>query len=1746
MSSKKKSSSSEQKENSTDVPLSPYESILACRSNPPGPPQYLVKLREKSYHDSQWISGDELQKNPQSSSMLTRFIKNQRDYPTEEPYYDLQYNIIDRIILKKDRKYFVKWMGLGYEQATWEPKSAVTEEALEDFKRRQLQSHPLKSGDVNKLPSINIQRIVSYPFGDKNLESYQISTMNLLLNNFSKMKNTDIIDCYNSQLTISCAAFFDYILKNPKENNNNSNTRSTRRTRSQKNDDNDSSEGENEGECGPVLIVAPLTSTVKWYDAFRQIKNATTLNYTGKKEGRQVSVDKDFYYSEDRLKFHVLITTPDILAHDMELLSEIKWRIGIFDEANRLRNPKSKLTQVLQHFVIGTQIAFMQNAPNYFALKKLTDLLIASSTNPYINEDIKKAADKVRSQIQPKVLKRKNTNNEEETFSTYYIDCPLSSTQKKILRKVIHEAARYIQKKNFIPLCQRILRICSHPFLLHSQEYMLSGVDLIESSTKLSILKELLIKKETPASIPVMSTTNRVLIMSDFSLMLDMIEDVFRKNSIKTERIILASKEIQHEDATVFLYNPKYCRISPSLFESMNMIIVFDGDGSELEEMLKMKKPPHLHKIYRFQCRDCSEERLSQMCIINNVNIDEIKPGQYESICKLSALAALSDKKAPDPRHILEKATVVKNTFNQNEVIEQDFENCDFWSYLVGDEDPVKEQGEFESENILANNAELESTNHEWTCRERDQLLRGLCRFGFNRWKEMRIQTGLRISVKNVVNASRALVREMIRILRSDSGHAVTREFIKETTLEDDEVSDKEFINKSCFSESDFKSNLSKNVVLYLREIENIHFLGESAKDKSVYEISLPHPSGTLPKWWKEDYDRYLVYGTWKYGLGCYEQFVEDANQDIQKIFGPSDDPIDQKDLTERVMKLADAIKRKQSINQRGESTEKTQSKKDNAAYQPPPSISSAQEAQGSQSDSEFSSNPNSGSSTPSYTISSRSRKVEPTASYDNGTYGSESTSRWSREEKRDIYQFLNRYGVPEDSLGNPDYEAFARDSHLNRTRTVDEVKVMVEEYLSKCQIPQEEGGNKQNTSRKINQRCTSMRQLREILRDEEKAPYIFEHAPHWRYLPKEWTYQHEYQYFREILNIGLVNDAYQEILKGSAFDDIFKEKPPPSFMFKDTLVMKRIKNIYSSMIEGMKDGSLEKLMKSSPNSNLKISKPASHIAKPITQVKPTPNLSENTALNAPKKSKIKMPAPEGYTIQSNRSLFPADRAIFDGRVILPLNLGGDKIILETGKIVPEHEEFHNDRYIYPIGYKISNILPSSTEKGINVNWINEIALDDVPEEAEQNSAEQEEDGEKSSTASTRKPKLIFRSWMENRPDKVYEGDTPNAVWGKICDDINAVNNDGKKVVISGIDAFLLSNPNVTYLIQKMKGAKKCNKYKVKPLSLPPEAQRMRQWNQYLGIPFENLKITPQAIEAKSGQKNSKSKKETVEENTDADEQEEEEEEVEEEEEEEEVQEEEEEPSYDPKAKSSKSKSKTANNNKKQSNKNNTAPQVNNKSNANNTNKKQNQVRPNIKSNGGINNNPIVPPNGMPPSMLPGAVLPKQLKQQFPGQFLPQGNMMQNYFNQGNLMAKQAMQNQLMNPNLMQPNMIQNNSSPPNLPFFIPNNMPNPQMVQNNLPQGYMPQPGFMQSNQMQNFYSKPNVINNNNNNNLIQNNNPNPPIDQVQMQTQMQQQPPIQQPPPQQMQPQQPDVNIQSTLQTDPTFANNNNPVNK
>ena len=131
-----------------------------------------------------------------------------------------------------------------------------------------------------------------------------------------------------------------------------------------------------------------------------------------------------------------------------------------------------------------------------------------------------------------------------------------------------------------------------------------------------------------------------------------------------------------------------------------------------------------------------------------------------------------------------------------------------------------------------------------------------------------------------------------------------------------------------------------------------------------------------------------------------------------------------------------------------------------------------------------------------------------------------------------------------------------------------------------------------------------------------------------------------------------------------------------------------------------------------------------------------------------------------------------------------------DRVTIESlGEIVWERDSFHNERHIFPVGYKSSREFASRVDPNGRTYYDSEI-LDggDTP---------------------------LFRVTPRDAPHLRVERESASGVWVAIANAVNAIRGGQRsKVTVSGTEMYGLSHPLVSILIQELPGVERLRKFK--------------------------------------------------------------------------------------------------------------------------------------------------------------------------------------------------------------------------------------------------------------------------------------------------------------------------------------------
>ncbi|KAJ3277093.1 choline dehydrogenase 7 [Terramyces sp. JEL0728] len=482
-----------------------------------------------SYYSAEWIPVSELEKDKNQRVRVRRFL--------EKPNWDTQWS--------EDEPFnpsYVKWAALPYDCSTWEEAELVEKldgDKIDDFSNsKSVDQDKVKSYTSlgRKSPNGRWKKLPESPkFNDGyTLRTYQLEGLNWLMYCWYNKQNSILADEMGLGKTVQSTAFLFQLYRQ-------------------------------ENIKGPFLVIVPLSTMGNWE---REIKTWTTMNvivYHGNQTSRNLIVETEFYYRDSAnsmipgaFKFDVLLTTYEMAMSGAAHLRPIPWRVAVLDEAHRLKNKSSKVTEYLKSYQMEHRV-LLTGTPLQNSLDELWALLNFLEPDTFASEkDFQKnfgsmnsANDVERLQLllKPLMLRRlkedveKSIPVKEETV----VEVELTTTQKKWYRSILEKNFTWLKqggKKNIPNMVNTMIELrkcCIHPWLLNgAEEQILEELNchdshdlqikaLINSSGKMVLIDKLLKKLKLGG--------HKVLIFSQMTKCLDLIQEYLRAQKWQFERI---------------------------------------------------------------------------------------------------------------------------------------------------------------------------------------------------------------------------------------------------------------------------------------------------------------------------------------------------------------------------------------------------------------------------------------------------------------------------------------------------------------------------------------------------------------------------------------------------------------------------------------------------------------------------------------------------------------------------------------------------------------------------------------------------------------------------------------------------------------------------------------------------------------------------------------------------------------------------------------------------------------------------------------------------------------------------------------------------------------------------------------------------------------------------------------------------------------------------------------------------------
>ncbi|XP_014022106.2 chromodomain-helicase-DNA-binding protein 5 isoform X4 [Salmo salar] len=412
---------------------------------------------------------------------------------------------------------------------------------------------------------------------------------------------------------------------------------------------------------GPYLVSAPLSTIINWEREFEMwAPDFYVVTYTGDKESRAVIRENEFTFEDSvvktgrkvfrmkkdtAIKFHVLLTSYELITIDQTILGSINWACLVVDEAHRLKNNQSKFFRILNGYKIYYKL-LLTGTPLQNNLEELFHLLNFLTPERFNNLDgfLEEFADiskedqikKLHDLLGPHMLRRlkadvfKNMPSKTELI----VRVELSPMQKKYYKFILTRNFEALNSKgggnqvSLLNIMMDLKKCCNHPYLfpvaaveapvLSNGSY--DGNQLVKSSGKLTLLQKMLKKLKDEG--------HRVLIFSQMTKMLDLLEDFLEYEGYKYERIDggitggLRQEAIDRFNAPgaqqfCFLLSTRAGGLGINL-ATADTVIIYDSDWNPHNDIQAFSRAHRIGQnkkvmIYRFVTRASVEERITQV-----------------------------------------------------------------------------------------------------------------------------------------------------------------------------------------------------------------------------------------------------------------------------------------------------------------------------------------------------------------------------------------------------------------------------------------------------------------------------------------------------------------------------------------------------------------------------------------------------------------------------------------------------------------------------------------------------------------------------------------------------------------------------------------------------------------------------------------------------------------------------------------------------------------------------------------------------------------------------------------------------------------------------------------------------------------------------------------------------------------------------------------------------------------------------
>ncbi|KAK9330976.1 SNF2 family N-terminal domain-containing protein [Lipomyces starkeyi] len=420
------------------------------------------------------------------------------------------------------------------------------------------------------------------------------------------------------------------------------------------------------GVNGPHLIAVPKSTLDNWSREFaRWIPDVNILVLQGHKEQRAELINERLLTSD----FDVCITSYEMILREKSHLNKFAWEYIIVDEAHRIKNEDSMLSQIIRVFnsrnrLLITGTPLQNNLHELWALLNFLLPDVFADSNVFDqwfetqNSDQDTVVQQLHKVLRPFLLRRVKSDVEKSLLPKKEINVyvGMSEMQVKWYQKILEKdidavngaGGKRESKTRLLNIVMQLRKCCNHPYLFEGAEPgppYTTDEHLVQNTGKMIMLDKLLKRLRAQGS--------RVLIFSQMSRVLDILEDycLFREyeycridGSTAHEDRIAAIDEYNKpgSEKFIFLLTTRAGGLGINL-TTADTVVLYDSDWNPQADLQAMDRAHRIGQtkqvvVFRFVTENAIEEKVLERAA-QKLRLDQlvIQQGRSQSQTKNAA-----------------------------------------------------------------------------------------------------------------------------------------------------------------------------------------------------------------------------------------------------------------------------------------------------------------------------------------------------------------------------------------------------------------------------------------------------------------------------------------------------------------------------------------------------------------------------------------------------------------------------------------------------------------------------------------------------------------------------------------------------------------------------------------------------------------------------------------------------------------------------------------------------------------------------------------------------------------------------------------------------------------------------------------------------------------------------------------------------------------------------------------------------